>query len=54
MLIVVGVSAALAVDDWRESRSCRALEAYLLQGIRADLTRDFIDIGTAVASAEAS
>jgi hypothetical protein len=53
VLIVVGVLAALAVDDWRESRGDRAMEQYLLQGIRADLTRDSIDIGTAVASAEA-
>lgn len=51
ILIVVGVLAALAVDDWREDRADRAVELYLVQGIRADLDRDSLDLGTAIVMA---
>jgi len=44
ILIDVGVLAALAVDDWRESQADRASEEHLLQGIRADLERDLGDL----------
>lgn len=53
VLIVIGVLAALAVDDLREARSDRALERHLLQGIRTDLARDSADILSARGAAEA-
>ena len=40
---VVGVLAALAVDDWRQTRADRALENHLLSSLRADLEADEID-----------
>ena len=53
LLIVVGVLAALWVDDWREARSDRALEQHLLQDIRDDLARDLSDVRSAMGAAEA-
>ena len=53
VIVVVGVLAALWVDDWREARSDRALEIHLLEGIRSDLTRDSFDIASAMQVAEA-
>ncbi len=52
LLIVVGVLAALWVDDWREARSDRALEQHLLLGIRDDLARDLSDVRSAMVAAE--
>lgn len=43
IVIVVGVLAALAVDDWRQTRADRALENHLLSSLRADLEADEID-----------
>ncbi len=39
-VIVLGVLAALAIDDFRDARSERELATYLLDGIRADLVQD--------------
>ena len=43
IVIVVGVLAALAVDDWRKTRADRALENHLLTSLHADLEADEID-----------
>ena len=43
IVIVIGVLAALAVDDWRQTRADRALENHLLSSLRADLEADEID-----------
>ena len=40
LVIVLGVLAALAVDDFRGARSERELARYLLDGVRADLVQD--------------
>ena len=53
VIVVVGVLAALWVDDWREARSDRELETHLLEGLRSDLTRDSADIASAMIVAEA-
>jgi len=50
-VIVIGILAALAVDDWRQSRNDRATERYILQGILSDLERDRDDIESAVNTA---
>lgn len=50
-VIVIGVLAALAVDDWRQGRDDRATERYILQGILSDLERDRDDIESAVNTA---
>lgn len=51
VLIVVGVLAALAVEDWRESRGDRERETHLLEGVRSDLARDLTDLDGSVRSA---
>ncbi len=51
MLIVAGVLAALAVDDWRQSRTDVATERYILVGILADLNRDRQDIASSISAA---
>ena len=43
IVIVVGVLAALAVDDWRQSRADRALENHLLSSLREELESDEMD-----------
>ncbi len=53
VIVVVGVLAALWVDDWREARADRSLEFHLLEGLRSDLTRDSADIASAMIVAEA-
>ena len=53
LLIVAGVLAALAVDDWRQSRVDVATERYILEGILADLDRDRQDIGSSISVASA-
>ena len=40
LVIVLGVLAALGVDDFRDARSERQLTEYLLEGVRADLLQD--------------
>jgi len=49
LMIVVGILAALAVDDWRQSRSDRALEEHLLASLAADLADDQRDAELQVA-----
>lgn len=53
ILIVIGVLAALAVDDWRQRRTDRALEQHLLTGIAADVSRDLQDIRSGIGGAKA-
>jgi len=53
LLIVAGVLAALAVDDWRQSRVDVVTERYILEGILADLDRDRQDIGSSISVASA-
>ena len=53
ILIVTGVLAALAVDDWRQSRADVATERYILEGILADLSRDRADIASSISAAGA-
>ena len=43
IVIVVGVLAALAVDDWRQARGDRALEEHLLTSLLSDLEEDESD-----------
>lgn len=43
IVIVVGVLAALAVDDWRQERGDRALEKHLLTSLIANLEEDESD-----------
>ncbi|MDA0329933.1 MAG: hypothetical protein O2958_13120 [Gemmatimonadetes bacterium] len=52
LVIVVGVLAALAVDDYRDVRADRTFEAHLLSGIRADLERDTVDAGAVIRAAQ--
>ncbi|MDH3208568.1 MAG: hypothetical protein OEO79_18355 [Gemmatimonadota bacterium] len=40
LVVMVGILAALAVDDWRQARSDRALEVHLLTSLLADLEDD--------------
>jgi hypothetical protein len=40
LVVVVGILAALAVDDWRQARSDRELEEHLLTSLIADLEYD--------------
>lgn len=40
LIIVVGVLAALGVDEWRGEREDRTLEASYLQRLRVDINRD--------------
>ena len=51
-LIVLGILTALAVDDWKQGREDRALERYILAGVREDLRRDTTDSGGAIRAAE--
>jgi len=53
ILIVAGVLAALAVDDWRQSRADVATERYILEGLLADLSRDREDIASSISAASA-
>lgn len=53
LLIVMGVLAAFAVENWRQTRSDSATEQLLLMGIAADLTRDVGDLEVAIVSAQA-
>jgi hypothetical protein len=47
VVIVLGVLAAFAVEDWSENRQNRALEENYLSRLRADLQRDLQQIGPA-------
>jgi hypothetical protein len=47
LVIVVGVLVALAVDDWRDYRTDRQLEAHLLERLTDDLTADAADLALA-------
>lgn len=47
LIIVLGVLLALAVDDWRQSRQDRALEAALLERMRDELLADAADLASA-------
>jgi hypothetical protein len=47
LVIVIGVLVALAVDDWRDYRNERALEAHLLERLREDLRADAGDLAIA-------
>jgi len=51
VLIVAGVLAALAVDDWRQSRSDVATERYVLEGILRDLDSDIADLDRVITAA---
>jgi hypothetical protein len=42
-VVVVGILAALAVDDWRQARADRALEEHLLSSLLDDLEDDQVD-----------
>jgi hypothetical protein len=53
VLIVAGVLAALAVDDWRQSRSDVATERYVLEGILRDLESDIADLDFVITAANA-
>jgi hypothetical protein len=53
VLVVVGVLAAFAIDNWRQSRTDTTVERHLLEGIAADLKRDMGDLDGALASARA-
>lgn len=46
LVVVVGILAALAVDDWSQGRSDRRLEEHLLISIADDLERDRADAET--------
>ena len=50
-LIVAGVLAALAVDDWRQSRSDVATERFVLEGILGDLGSDIADLELVIRAA---
>ena len=52
-MIVVGVLAALAVDDIRDSRAERALERHLLKTMIIDSDETILDLSDAVQSASA-
>lgn len=43
LVVVIGIVAALAVDDWRQARADRALEEHLLTSLLADLAYDEVD-----------
>ena len=43
LVVVVGILAALAVDDWSQARSDRGLEEHLLTSLAADLEADRLD-----------
>ncbi|NNF12060.1 MAG: hypothetical protein HKN72_02485 [Gemmatimonadetes bacterium] len=43
LVVVIGILAALAVDDWSQARSNRQLEEHLLTSLAADLEDDRID-----------
>lgn len=47
LVIVVGVLAALAVDDWRDYRNERELESHLLGRLEEDLRADAADLAIA-------
>jgi hypothetical protein len=47
VVIVVGVLVALAVDDWRDYRKERRLEAHLLERLEGDLLVDAADLAVA-------
>jgi hypothetical protein len=47
VVIMVGVLAALAVDDFAQSRADRALEAHLLERLEDDLAADAGDLAAA-------
>jgi len=53
VIVVVGVLAAFAVENWRQSRSDTSAERHLLEGIVSDLTRDLQDLEGALVSARA-
>lgn len=53
VIVVVGVLAAFAVENWRQSRSDTSAERHLLEGIVSDLTRDLQDLEGALGSARA-
>lgn len=60
VVVVVGILAALAVDDWRQSREDLALEEHLLTSLVQDLVSDSADaqiqeraVQRALAAAEA-
>jgi hypothetical protein len=50
--IVLGVLLALAVDDYRQSREDRGIEAHLISGIRSDVDRDMDDMRASIEAAE--
>lgn len=43
LVVVLGILAAIAVDDWRQARADRGLEVYLLSSLLADLEADSAD-----------
>ncbi len=43
LVVVVGILAALGVDDWSQARSDRELEEHLLASLAADLEQDRLD-----------
>jgi hypothetical protein len=53
VLVVLGVLAAFAVENWRQSRSDASVEQHLLEGIAADLARDLEDLDIAILAARA-
>jgi len=48
VVIVVGVLAALGVDEWRDSRTARVAEVRYVDGLISDLTRDSANMATAM------
>ncbi len=52
VLIVLGVLAALALEDWRELRNDRELERHFIQGIKDDVLSDLLDLNSALAASE--
>ena len=51
-VIVLGVLAALAVDDYRQSRADRSYEAHVLQRLSSELEADLAELNRALSVAE--
>ena len=52
VLIVLGVLAALAVEDWREQLSDKELERHYIEGVKSDVQIDLEDLQSALSASE--
>ncbi|MET6990311.1 DUF6090 family protein [Sediminicola arcticus] len=52
ILVVIGILIALSINNWNENRKEKLVEIEILEGVRADILKDTIDINFNIRSYE--